>query len=261
MIAKRALVLIAAAAFIWLFWQALAIRRGDPEQAKRDEDRAQALEDEASDESRMDREKADEVLAQYESLGIEWVGDALSPSIEADFLAVCPELKETIRGYTGEVGMYSCAVSMGLASVGGARILPISMSMRVPTATVEALVTAMEEKPDITVANFTVKEEYTDDASGSYSSLDLSLDMYTLAHPTDEDVACAQEAALFDFYDGSDGSQADGPEDGIGSDGADAAPDQSEFASSCPDQAAEQAEPAQAEPVGDGADRTGETAG
>ena len=227
MITKRALVLVAVCAFLWLFWQALAPRRGDPEQVKSEENRAQMLENEASDASQMDREEADDLLAQYESLGIEWVGDALSPSVEADFLAVCPELKETIIGYTGEAGMYSCVVRAGQASVGGARILPISVSMRVPTATVESLVIAMDEKPYIRVANFTVREEHTEhtaDAGGSYSSLDMSLDMYTLAHPTDEDIACAQEAALFDFYDGSDGSQADGPEDGIGSDGADRSP-------------------------------------
>ena len=208
MAAKKLLLALVAAFVLWIWWTVplKGLRQGT-EAAEDREDQAREAELIAGMGLTMTIEDAQEDIDRYEDI-LEWVGDPITQSNEADFIDVCPMMKERMSGIVGEIGYCTCSVGPAQPAQGNARILPLSLRVRSPAdgfespaEKAERLVLAVEEDPSMLLMYFTASEDDPDkyDSEGNLvtpsAELELQVNFYVKAIPPEDEVAAAEKRA------------------------------------------------------------------
>ena len=212
MIAKTLLAVLGAAICLWVWWTVpLKGLRSGEEAAVQAETAADDMERDADTGPLMPVDEAQEVLDQYEEILI-WVGDPLSRSKEADFIAVCPMMEQLLIDIVGLIGenTYSCFLgdARDKGNIGSARVLPLTLKATVlaedgesPAEEAERLILAMEEEPSTLLKRFSAFEDHTVivDAAGNpvppRAYVEMNVDFYVLAEPPEDVRTAAEEKA------------------------------------------------------------------
>ena len=208
MTAKKLLLALVVAFVLW-FWWAVPLKglRQGTETAMLREQEAERAELAAGTGLTMAVQDAQDVIDQYQGI-LQWVGDPITQSNEADFIDVCPMMREWLSEIVGEIAHYTCAVDPAQPAEGGARILPIGLRLRSPAdgfespaEKAERLVLAVEEEPSMLLMSFTAGEDDPDrfDSEGNLvtpnADVDLRVHFYVKAIPPEDEVAAAEKTA------------------------------------------------------------------
>ena len=208
MTAKRLFLALAVAFALWFWWAVplKGLRQGTEAAMLREQD-AERAELTAGTGLTMAVQDAQDVIDQYQEI-LQWVGDPITQSNEADFIDVCPMMKEWLSEIVGEIGYYTCGVSHAQPAEGHARILPIGLRLRSPAdgfespaEKAERLVLTVEENPAMLLLAFTVGEDdpTRSDSEGNLITpsmdADLTVHFYVKAIPPEDEMAAAEQAA------------------------------------------------------------------
>lgn len=206
MIAKALLMALGSALCLYLWWTVpLKGLRAGGEDADRAEEAAKAAVDDADVELEMPVEEARAVLNQYKGM-LEWVGDPITRSAKADFMAVCPMMKARLGAIVGKIDKYSCQVGVPKEGIEGARVLPLTLRVdtpaedgELPAAEAERLILAVEEIPELLLQKFRAAEDPPNrtDAGGNpitpKAYIEMNVDFYVLAEPPSAAMEEAEE--------------------------------------------------------------------